>query len=313
MAYTPNITPLKAEQIAAAALGLLQRDIILPSLVTRKSGADFAGAKNDTISFRVPALPKTARTADLRPADDTARQRHLDTLAETKVDVTLTKDIYMGTTIEDEVLNLDIANFGAQVLNPLVQSVAFGVEDMVATLIAGASYATGNTLTYDLTDDPYDKLIDARTILNKRFVPQDGRVVVCGAGAENWILKSDHLNQFEQSGSDNALRNAQIGRLAGNTVVTSLALPDNDIYVFHKSAFILSLMAPSVPRGASFGTSTSYAGLAMRYIHDYDALYVRDRAIVDTYAGANVVVDDLGAGNGSKGLVRAVKITLDES
>ncbi|MFD9893327.1 P22 phage major capsid protein family protein [Amycolatopsis sp. NPDC059027] len=312
MAYTTSVNPLKAEQIAAAALGLLQRDIILPGLVWRNAAGDFRGAKNDTISFRVPALPGAARTANLRPDpnDAAGRLRTLDSLAETKVDVTLTKDIYKGTTIDDEVLTLDITDFGAQVLNPLVQSVAYGVEDLVATTMSAATYATGHNLTYTLTDDPYDVLLDARTVLNKRHVPQDGRVVVCGAAAENWILKSDHLNQFEQSGSDNALRNAQIGRLAGNTVVTSLALPDNDIYVFHRTAFILSTMAPAVPSGASFGTSTSYAGLALRFIRDYDAMHVQDRAIVDTYAGSNVVVDDLGLGNGTKGLVRAVKITL---
>lgn len=312
------VTVLKAEQIAAAALGILQREIILPGLVWRNAGGSFVGAKNDTISFRVPALPGANREMALRASgtNNADRLRVLDDLAETKVDITLTKDLYKGVAVTDEMLTLDISDFGAQVLNPLMQSVAYGVENLVADTISGATYLADHSLTYDpATDDPYDVLIDARTVLNKASVPQDGRVVVCGAQAENWILKSDHLNQFEQSGDANALRNAQIGRLAGNTVVTSLAIPDNDIYVFHRTAFVLSTMAPAVPSGASFGTSTSYAGLALRFIRDYDAMYVQDRAIVDTFAGANVVVDDVDGdpSTTTKGLVRAVKITTDES
>lgn len=304
------IVTLKAEQIAAAALGILRREIILPGLVWRDAGGSFKGAKNDTISLRVPALSSTSRSMALR-ATGNDRLRVLDGLNETKVDLTLTEDIYKGVAVTDEELTLDISDFGAQVLDPIIRSVVEGVENLVADTISGATYAAGHTIAASVSDDPYDVLIDARTILNKRSVPTD-RVVVCGPDVENWILKSDHLNQFEQSGDANALRRAQIGSLAGTTIVTSLALPDDEMYVFHRTAFVLSTQAPLVPAGASFGTTVSANGLALRFIRDYDAMFVQDRAIVDLFAGANVVTDDLDGDPATltKGLVRAVKITV---
>ena len=304
------IVTLKAEQIAAAALGILRRDIILPGLVWKNAGGSFKGAKNDTISLRVPALSSTSRSMALR-ATGNDRLRVLDGLNETKVDLTLTEDIYKGVAVTDEELTLDIADFGAQVLDPIVRSVVEGLENLVADTISGATYAAGHTLSASISDDPYDVLIDARTVLNKRSVPTD-RIVVCGADVENWILKSDHLNQFEQSGDNTALRNAQIGRLAGNVIIPSLALPADEMYIFHRTAFVLSTQAPVVPAGASFGSTISDSGLALRFIRDYDAMYVQDRAIVDVFAGANVVTDDLDGDPATpeKGLVRAVKVVV---
>lgn len=312
------VTILKSDQIVAAALGLLQRDIVLPGLVWRNAVGDFKGAKDETKSIRVPALPGASRSVNLRTEENAAdgsqpnRKRILDNLEETKVDITLTKDIYKGTRISDEQLTLDISDFGSQVLNPLMTSVAYGVEDLVASTIAGATYASGHALTYTAADDLFKKVLEGRKVLNNRHVPQD-RVILVGGNVETQLLASDRLSFVDNSGSDAALRRAEIGRLAGMPVVTSLAIPADDIYIFHRTAFVLSLMAPEVPAGASMGTSTSFAGLALRFIRDYDAMFMQDRAIVNVYAGANVVVDDLGAGNGTKGLVRAVKFTLDES
>ena len=307
------VSVLKAEQIARAALALLQREIVLPGLVTRNS-VDFRFAKNDTVSIRVPSLPGTARTMALR-ATGSDRLRVLDDLTETKVDLVLDTDIYKGVAVTDEVLTLDLVDFTEQITTPLIRAVVEGLENRVATTLSGATYATGHSLTATLADDPYDILINARTVLGKKNVPVEGRVVVVGADAENWILKSDHLNQFEQSGSDNALRNAQIGRLAGNTIVTSLAIPANHIYVFHKSAFVLSTLAPAIPASQDFGAVVSGSGLSLRFLRQYDIMNVQDRAIVDVFAGTGVTLDDLDndPSTATKGLVRAVKIVLDTS
>src|SRR5215217_7014330 len=102
------VSVLKAEQIARAALALLQREIVLPGLVTRNS-VDFRFAKNDTVSIRVPSLPGTARTMALR-ATGSDRLRVLDDLTETKVDLVLDTDIYKGVAVTDEVLTLDLVD-----------------------------------------------------------------------------------------------------------------------------------------------------------------------------------------------------------
>jgi hypothetical protein len=241
----------------------------------------------------------------------------MDDLTETKVDVTLDTAVYSAVPITDEELSLDIVDFGAQISAPQIRAVAEGVENAVAAEMTGATYAT--TLTLDETN-PYKTIVDARVALNKANVPMSERVLVVGADMEGIFLKSDELHQADKAGTDSALRDATIGRLAGfNQVVVSNALPTNVGFAFHKTAFVLGMRAPAVPDGATYGASRSAFGLAMRWIRDYDFRNVQDRSLFDTYIGTNVVADgplyDLdGAGSGTAtapSFVRAVKITMD--
>ncbi|HYF74058.1 MAG TPA: hypothetical protein VD864_14605, partial [Nocardioides sp.] len=106
---------IKPERIAAQALGLLEREIVLPALMWRNAGGDFAGAAGDTITIRVPART-TARTRVLRgarayntsvtSADGTTDTNvagagiiTMDELTETSVDVTLDTDVYNAIPI----------------------------------------------------------------------------------------------------------------------------------------------------------------------------------------------------------------------
>lgn len=292
---------LKATRIAAASLGLLEREIILPRLVWRDAGGDFSGAFGDTISLRVPSRT-TARTRTFRGARPTASEGHgvivMDDLAETKVDVTLDTAPYSAVPITDEELTLDITSFGEQILRPQVRAVAEAVENAIAAEMVGATYPTGHNLTMPTgaTDDPYDTIVDARVALNKANVPMNDRYLVVGADMEGVFLKSDHLNRVDASGTDSALRNATIGRLAGfEAVIVSNALPSNVGFAFHRTAYVLSMRAPVVPDGATYGASQSFEGLAMRWIRDYDFRNVQDRSLIDTYIGTNIVADGAAA------------------
>jgi hypothetical protein len=292
---------LKATKIAAAALGLLEREIILPSLVWRDAGGDFSGAFGDTISLRVPART-TARTRTFRGARPSASEGNgvivMDELQETKVDVVLDTAPYSAVPITDEELTLDIVNFGEQVLRPQVRAVAESVENSVAAEMVGATYPTDHNLTMNSdpsVEDPFDTIVDARVALNKANVPMSERYLVVGADLEGVFLKSDHLNRVDASGTDSALRNATIGRLAGfEAVVVSNALPANVGFAFHRTAFVLSMRAPVVPDGVTFGSSRAFESLAMRWIRDYDFRNVQDRSLVDTYIGTNHVADGPG-------------------
>jgi P22 coat protein - gene protein 5 len=303
---------IKAEKIAAAALGILEREIVLPALVWRDAGGDFAGAAGDTVTIRVPART-VARTRPLRGTRPTASEGDgiitMDELTEQSIDVTLDEAVYSAVPVTDEELSLDITSFGQQILFPQVRAVAEGLENKLAAEMTGATYAT--TLTLD-TDDPYKTLVDARVALNKANVPMSERTCVVGADLEGVFLKSEHLSMVQQSGSDGALRDAVIGRIAGfGNIYVSNALPPDVGFCFHRTAYVLSLRAPVKPEGASWGTSQSHANLAMRVIRDYDFRNVLDRCLVDTYAGTNVVADPPVPydSTGSPSFVRAVKIT----
>jgi len=283
---------IKAEKIAAQALGLLEREIILPALVWRDAGGSFQGAAGDTITIRVPART-TARTRALRGARTAGSEGTgiitMDELTETSVDVTLDTAVYSAVPITDEELALDISDFGAQIAEPQVRAVAEGIENAVVAEMTGATYAT--TVTVD-TVSPYDSIVDARVALNKANVPMSERYLVVGADFEGIMLKSEELHQADKAGTDSALRDATIGRLAGfSQVVVSNALPTNVGFAFHRTAYVLGMRSPLVPDGATYGASRSAYGLSMRWIRDYDFRNVQDRSLFDTYIGTNVVAD----------------------
>lgn len=299
---------LKAEKIAAASLGLLEREIVLPALVWRNAGGSFVGAAGDTITMRVPART-IARSRTLRGARGTASEGNgiiqMDELTEHSVDVTLDEAIYSAVPTTDEELTLDITSYGEQILAPMVRAVAEGLENKLAEEMTGAAYTAANTATIPkmkladgTTDNPgqvYDVfrgLARVRKIMNMANLPQNDRIIVVGPGMEEAFLNDSHLNHYDQSGDSNALRDATLGRIAGfNQVVVSNALPENFGVAFHRSAFVLNLQAPVVPSGVTFGSSQAYAGLAMRFIRDYDFRNVQDRGMVDLYAGTNIVAD----------------------
>jgi P22 coat protein - gene protein 5 len=295
---------LKGEKIARAALGLLQREIILPALVWRDAGGSFVGAAGDTITIRVPART-TARTRPLRETRPTASEGEgiitMDTLTETSIDVTLDEAVYSAVPITDEELTLDITDFGAQILGPQVRAIAEGLENKVAAEMLAANYAT--TLTLDATD-PYKTLVDARVQMNRDNIPMNGRTAVVGADMEGTFLKSEHLSHADKAGDNSALRDAEIGRVAGfGPIYVSNALPPDVGFVFHRTAYVLSLQAPAIPQGASFGSSQSFQNMALRVIRDYDFRNVQDRHLVDVYAGTNTVID------GDTNEVQKVEIT----
>jgi hypothetical protein len=281
----------KATRIVNTALGLLEREIVLPALVWRDAGGDFAGAAGDTISLRVPARTQ-ARTRTLRGTRTAASEGTgiitMDELAETKVDVTLDTDVYSAVPITDEELTLDISDFGQQILLPQVRGVAEGVENAVAAEMVGATYATNLTVS---GTDPYDTMVDARVAMNKANVPLTDRYLVIGADLEGTFLKSDELHQVDKAGSSAARREAVIGRIAGFTAIVSNAIPSNLGFAFHRTAYVLGMRAPAIPAGASFGASQSAYGLGMRWLRDYDFRNVQDRSLVDTYIGTNIVAD----------------------
>jgi hypothetical protein len=279
-------TFLKADRIVSTALGILRRELVLPSLVWRDAAGDFKGARDDTISIRLPAYAK-ARTRALRSGS--SRQR--DNLAEQKVDVTLDTDVYKDIKISDEELTLDIADFGGQVLNPVMAGVAETLEDQLITTIEGGTYAQSIAYTYSSDDAWKDLIVPARELLNKARVPQTGRVLAVGSGVETELLSTDLFVKANESGGTSALADAIIGRKAGFTIVSVPGLNPDEAYAFHKTAYVMSNRAPVVPAGAPYGASQSFGGFALRVVRVLDSDEIQDILAVDSWVGANLVKD----------------------
>lgn len=292
-------TFVKAQKITATALGLLQREIVLPQLVwmDATTASDWVGNAGDTVSIRVPART-TARTRALRQARGTASEGEgiitMDNLVETKVDVTLDQAIYSAVPTTDEEETLDIVSYGAQILTPMVRAVAEGAENKIAKVMQNATYAT--TISSISASNTFEKMVDARQALNEANVPMTERYVVLGTALESMFLKDPHLSHFDQSGDNNALRDATIGSIAGfNRILVSQAIEPNEGYAFHRTAYSAVMVAPKIPSGASFGARQSLGGVGMRWIKDYDFRNASDRSMVDVYMGCNIIADGPGS------------------
>lgn len=279
-----SVNVIKAERIVRTMLGLLERDVMLPSLVWRDAGGDFRGAKNDTISIRLPAY-FNARQRDLR----SGATRTKDSLHERVVTVTLDKDIYGVIPITDEELTLDIELFNEQIAAPVANGIVRSLEDELVALMSGATYAK---TVASAASAPYDAVVDVRRYLNDARVPQEGRVIVVGSGLEAAILKDDQFVRFDQAGDSSAFRSGLIGRIAGLPVVTSTALDPDEGYGFHRTAYVLSSKAPFVPRGVAWGASLAWNGFALRVAQQVDPDDLVDNFHADAWVGTNVVLDD---------------------
>lgn len=283
---------LKPEVISATALGLLRRELILPRLVSRLGATEFRGAQNDTVNVKVP------RVLDAREyawRNNRASPIVVDELQEETIPVVLNHNIYSAIAVTDEELTMDIVSFATQVLQPQILAVAERLEGLIATAMVGATYADAPVVYTPGTPDQarfYAAAVQARRILNDRHIPMAGRFIALGSEVEAAALLEDSFRKVDESGSNEALREAVIGRVAGFTVIGNVqSLPGDFAIAAHASAFAFANVTPEVPAGVAAGAATSFDGLAMRWIRDYDTMFLRDRSVVSSFAGANSVDD----------------------
>lgn len=290
---------VKPELVAEIGVKQLQRKIVLPSLVWTNPLTDFGGSKNDTITVRVPAVT-TANRRNLRDVDRTIVTSEL---VEHSFGVTLDKHIYAALKLTDEQRTLDIRDYTRQVLMPQVSAVAYELEDYIAELIEGAPY--DEPILID-PEDTVPAFITADQRLGEAFVPEDSRVLVVGSAVAAALAKDKQFRHADWSGDtgNEALRQANVGRLAGMNVIRSLAVAPDKAYVWHRTAFILAYRTPIVPEGANAGASFSANNVALRWLADYDYGNIGDRTLLDVFTGRKVVTEVDGS------FVRAVKLQL---
>lgn len=281
-------TFLTEQQIASAALGLLRRDIVLPATVNRDIAANFRAGAGDTINVRVPA--KAVARQYTQALRDAGTPITVDPLSESSIPVKLDTHTYSAVACTDEDLTLSIVNFGLQVLDPQTAIVSESAENRLA--------AEMNALASEVAvaadgSNVHAQIIEARRLLNAANVPQGDRYLAVSPDVEAMLLKDPdrRLVTFDGGGplGQQALADATVGRLYGFTVVTSNALTAGTANAYHRDAFTFVMRAPAVPDGVPMGRSVADSGVAMRWIRDYDAAFLRDRSIVSVLTGAKVL------------------------
>lgn len=274
-------TFLNGSIISRTAVGLLARQLVLPQTVTRVAQTEFGGGNGDTVTVRVRT--KVAARTQSTPGSAIT----YDDLTETSVALQVSH-LYNGVKVTDEDLTLEIADFGAQVLDPQVAGIAEGAEDEIGTAMNGL--AVDDSFAVAATDDDTEgKILDAREALSSSDVPAGDRFLAVSPEIATRLLKIDKFVRVNESGSDSALRDAILGRIYGFTVVESNALTSGTAVAYHRSSFAFANFAPDVPNGVADGAATMAAGVALRWIRHYDPDILSERSVVSTFAGAAAV------------------------
>lgn len=180
-------------------------------------------------------------------------------------------------------MNLDIENFSAQVLTPQADAVVDHIEESVANLLMAETPNATVAAAWDPTK-PVSVFTAMRKELRERGVPQAGLNVVVGTEVYAALLEAEALTDASQAGDTAALREGNVGKLRGFTIVESTRVDENDIIAFHKDAFVLAVRAPLVPSGQA-GHLASAGGMQLRYLADYDTMHTTHRSIVSTFTG----------------------------
>jgi hypothetical protein len=277
--------------IAKMAIGGLYKDLVLPRLVNRSAEAEFTGGQGTVINVRMPATVTGggARTYD-QTLRDAATPIVLDRINETTIPVTIGPILYKGVPVTDEEFTFTLTDFTTQVLDPLTRVVGESAEAVLVSEVNNFPASATITPAAD-GSDLHAAILEARMELNKRNVPQAGRMLIVSPEIEMLLLQDDanRIVRYQDSGSTEALRNATIGRLYGNDVIVSNELTALSFVMMTRDAFTFVMRAPTVPAGCTFGQGVSYQGLALRFIRDYDPNFLQDRAIVSTFTGAETL------------------------
>ena len=279
--YTP-------ERAARTTLGLLIRELALPATIWRDPVGRIVNAKNDTVNVHLPAYAP-ARTRALR----SGATRTKDTLNERVLPIQLAIDIYKDVGITDEQRDLDITDFGAQVMAPITRGIVDQIGTEVAAVMTGSTYARSIAVTL-ASDDAWDDLIlPAREYLNKAHVPQSGRFLAVGSEIETFLLANPEFIKANESGDGGtAMAEATLGRKGGFTIVSAPELPPDQGYAYHRTAYAMTSQAPAVPGGAARGSMVREAGFAMRVVEGFDLDSVENRVIFDSWLGVEDVTDE---------------------
>lgn len=272
-------TPYTPDQVARVAVAMAVEDSYLGALINRNFENDLlgGGGKGRTVNVRVPAA-LIARSRDI----DATSAIVLDSIAETTVPITLGEHLYSAVGMTEGDINLDLENFSAQVLAPQVAAVVDAVEEEVAAALRAITLDT--SVAWD-ANAPVKTFTEIRRLMRVRGVPATGLNVVVGTNVYAALLDANAITDAAASGSTEALREGNVGKLRGFTVVESTRVDDDEIVAFHRDAFTLAVRAPRTSEGAAFGQTISSGGYSLRYLREYDVTTTTDRSMVSTFAG----------------------------
>ncbi|WP_129307991.1 P22 phage major capsid protein family protein [Streptomyces sp. L2] len=274
---------LTPDLIATRALATLYDTTVMAQLVHRDYDADFRGRQGDTVTVRKPAV---FTAAEFNRGTGIVSQNAV----EGSVDVTLNHFSDVSFTVTTEQLNLEIEDFGTQLLDPAMEAIAQKIDTDLLALRDDIVQSTQDVDSPHATTAP-EVLIDAGIVLNQAKVPAAERRAVIGPATNGRWLDSNVLKQVNESGSTDGLREAYVGRrLFGfDPYWTQHVESPEEGVAFHRTAFALVMRPLEVPPGAQDAVIMDYKGFSLRVVYDYDIKYKQTVVSVDCLYGTKTL------------------------
>jgi hypothetical protein len=288
-----SITAYTPELWSQTGLMILAENIRIPKLVRRDFSTDLAQA-GDTVNTRKPAK-MTAGTVD--PSTGIT----IMDVSATNVAVTLNKHEHASFKITDREQGRSFVNLVDEFLRPAMLALANSIDKNLLGLYT--DFAT--IIDVSSAGNWKDKINVARTRLNKLLAPSENRALVLSDDDDGAIGNLDNILKVNESGTNAALREGQIGRIKGfdtyrSSNVVNVGSPGvRHNLAFHRDAIALvtRVLAPAV--GQALGciqktASDPDAGVSMRLTMSYNPTLLASQVTVDTLYGVKTLDNQLG-------------------
>ena len=209
------------------------------------------------------------------------------TLSTTDQTLLIDQSKYFAFEVDD--VDKRQARDGGRLLNQAADEAAFGVADVIDLFLASLMTTNaGNVVTAGdaaTPDAAYKIVLALKLKLDKAKVPTAGRFVIVSPEFYALILQDNRFIDAAAYGSNTALINAEVGRILGFQVLTSMNLPQgtagtnpevsNFVVAGHGMA---TTFAEQISNVEAYRPQNSFSD-AIKGLHLYGAKVVRPEAL----------------------------------
>lgn len=289
---------IKPKVILDTGIDILKDRSVASHLVTRDGFEKFDGAEGDTVNVKVPEPLKVREYA---LGNDRSQPIITDTTGEISVPMKVEKSRnYSAIKLTDEQRMFDFDGAWGDLQFRQLEALAGYNQFKIIDQVLNAPYAIQRKVdatTQSIKDqaalgrDPiYNAFVDATRDLKRLRAPGTGYVALAGSGAVAEIKKNQKLVSAEGTGTG-ALAEVMVGKIGGVTVVEDPLIPDDEVHIFVKSAFLFYNAAPPLPQSVPFAQSAAVDGFALSWLMDYDTAFLVDRSVFQTIVGYSYTRD----------------------
>lgn len=208
---------------------LKQKAILLPTI------SDYSSfAQKGASSVKVPRRTQFAAADKAENTDLTAQEI---TFAVDEILLSKKKAIYAKVELQPEYQS--VVNVQAEVIQEMAAELALQVDkDIITQLLATSAAAPDHRIQYANT--PTDTIqqtdiLEARRLLNVQNCPLTDRYMVIHPTQEKAMLLLSDFVRADSYGSPNGLREAELGRIYGFTVLMHNSMTNPNSLFYHKS------------------------------------------------------------------------------